>query len=54
MKTTMTITTPTAKSGELAYFTIEFNKADFLTVIEEVETLKTPQDVINNTNWTVK
>ena len=46
MKTTMTITVPTNTAGELAYFTIEFAKADFSEVVENVGLLVKPSDVM--------
>ncbi len=52
MKTTMTITLPTKKAGEVAYFTIEFLKADFLKVIDAVEEA-TLENVTNNNLWRV-
>jgi hypothetical protein len=46
MTTTMTITVPTGKSGELAYFKIEFPKADFSDVMENISILVKPSDVM--------
>ena len=46
MKTTMTITVPTGKVGELAYFTIEFPKSKFNETIENIELLVKPSDVL--------
>ena len=42
---TMTITVPT-NAGELAYFSIKFNKANFAEVVEMVGLLEKPSDVI--------
>ena len=46
MKTTMTITVPTRKAGEQAYFTIEFLKSRFNEVVEMVGLLVKPSDVL--------
>ena len=45
MTTTMTITVPTGKSGEVAYFTIEFLKSKFNEVLDHIELLVKPTDV---------
>ena len=42
---TMTITVPT-NAGELAYFSIKFNKANLDEVVEMVGLLEKPSDVI--------
>jgi hypothetical protein len=46
MKTQITITVPTGKAGEQAFFTIEFDKINFNRVMEMVELLVKPSDVV--------
>ena len=46
MKTTMTITVPTETAGELACFTIEFLKSRFEEVLEIIDLLVKPSDVV--------
>ena len=46
MKTQMTITVPTGKAGEQAFFIIEFAKANFSRVMEMIELLVRPSDVV--------
>ncbi|MCK5602195.1 hypothetical protein KAR91_10010 [Candidatus Pacearchaeota archaeon] len=46
MKTQMTITVPTEKAGEQAVFIIEFAKGKFNRVMEMIELLVKPSDVV--------
>lgn len=45
MTTQLTITTPTDKAGQLAYFTIEFLKAEMENVLWHVDLLVSPKCV---------
>lgn len=43
--TTLTITVPTEKAGEVAFFTIGFDKKNFQNVQEHIDMLVKPTDV---------
>lgn len=51
MKTTMTVTIG-MEEGNVAYFKIEFNKSDFISVVASVEDL-TIDNIYTNNLWIV-
>ena len=53
MKIQMTITVPTEKAGEQAFFTIEFVKVNFDRVMEMIELLVKPSDVVKMGEWKI-
>jgi len=50
---TMTVTAPTKTPGELAYFTVEFEKSRFDEVCDMISIISAPSDVYAVENWKV-
>jgi len=51
--TTIKITLPTKKAGQVAVYTIQFSVSDFDAVVEAVSEIRNYQDLINSTLWKV-
>lgn len=51
--TTLKVTLPTKKSGQLAVFTIEFSITNFDKVVDAVSEVKTIEQLNNNALWKV-
>ena len=51
MNTDMTITVPTGEPGEVAYFKIGFEKSRFDEVLETIDLLIKPTDVVIAESW---
>jgi hypothetical protein len=51
--TTLKVTLPTKKAGQLAAFTIQFSIANFDKVVDAVAEVKTIEELNNNTLWKV-
>ena len=51
--TTIKITLPTKKAGQLAVYTIQFSVSDFDAVVEAVSEIRNYQDLINCKLWKV-
>ena len=49
--TTLNVTLPTKKAGQLAVYTIVFNIADFDQVIEAVSSITTFEELSNSSLW---
>lgn len=47
----MTITVPTGEPGEVAYFKIGFEKSRFDEVLETIDLLVKPTDVVIAESW---
>jgi len=51
--TTLKVTLPTKKAGQLAIFTIEFSITNFDAVVDAVSQIKTIEGLKNNSLWKV-
>ena len=51
--TTLKVTKPTNKPGELYVFTIQFSILDFDNVVEAVSNVKTVEELFNSSLWKV-
>jgi hypothetical protein len=51
--TTLKVTLPTKKAGQLFVYTIEFSISDFDAVVDAVSEIRNYQDLINSTLWKV-
>jgi hypothetical protein len=51
--TTLKVTLPTKKAGQVAVYTIQFSVSDFDAVVEAVSEIRNYQDLINSTLWKV-
>jgi len=51
--TTIKITLPTKKAGQLSVYTIQFSVSDFDAVVDAVSGIRNYEDLINSTLWKV-
>jgi hypothetical protein len=51
--TTLKVTLPTNKAGQVAVFTIQFSISDFDTVIDAVSECKTVEQLYGSSIWKV-
>lgn len=51
--TTLHVTLPTNKAGQLSVFTVKFNVANFDKVVEALAEVKSIKELNNNTLWEV-
>ncbi len=51
--TTLNVTIQTKKAGQLAVYTIKFDKNNFLAVVDAVSNVKTVEDLKNSDLWEI-